>query len=58
MTPAPFLVAWGDGVGGSLAGPLVGWTLALAAPAGGAASSAARARQRRPFPATVAGPEG
>jgi hypothetical protein len=57
MTPAPFLVAWGD-LGGSLPGPLVGWTLAPVAPAGGAASSAARARQRRPFPATVAGPEG
>lgn len=57
MTPATFLTAWAGDLGGGPPGPLVGWTLGIAALAGGAAWLGSRARGRLESPAP-AEPEG
>ena len=57
MTPATFLMAWAGDLGDSSPRALVGWTLALAMLAGGAAWLGPRVRARLGVPAPAAEPE-
>ncbi len=58
MTPAIFLMAWAGDLGESSPRAFVGWTLALAALAAGAAWLGPRVRARLGTPAPAAEPEG